>query len=107
MTLTSKVPACNDISQQVKIAELWIRIRIGSAVLDPNPYWECGSGSRSMEIDQNLQVNLVSWFCKYVYYSLTRIGLVPWIQNRIRIRTEINSWNQIRNRMETNADPQH
>jgi hypothetical protein len=29
----------------------WIRIR----------FWECGSGSRSMEIGQNLQINLV--FC--------------------------------------------
>jgi hypothetical protein len=23
------------------------------AVLDPDPYWDCGSASRSMEIDQN------------------------------------------------------
>jgi hypothetical protein len=43
-------------------AVLWIHIliRINLAVLDPDPdrYWECGSGSRSMEIGQNLQ-NLV------------------------------------------------
>jgi hypothetical protein len=37
---------------------LWIRIQL--AVLDPDPYWECISGSRSMEIDQNLQINLVN-----------------------------------------------
>jgi hypothetical protein len=29
---------------------LWSRIRIHLAVLDPDPCWECGSGSRSMEI---------------------------------------------------------
>ncbi len=34
-------------------------MRIHLDVLDPDPYWECGSGS--MEIDQNLQINLV--FC--------------------------------------------
>jgi hypothetical protein len=43
---------------------LWIRIRIDLAVLDPNPdpYWECesGTGSRRMEINQNYQINLVS-----------------------------------------------
>jgi hypothetical protein len=41
----------------------WIRIHF--AVMDPypDPYWECGSGSgsSSMETDQNLQLNLV--FC--------------------------------------------
>jgi hypothetical protein len=37
---------------------LWIRTRIyrgihiDLAVLDPDLYWECGSGSKSMEIDQ-------------------------------------------------------
>jgi hypothetical protein len=39
---------------------LWIRIRIHFVVLDPDPYWEYGSGFRIMEIDQNLQINLVS-----------------------------------------------
>jgi hypothetical protein len=39
---------------------LWIRIPINLADLDPDPYWVCGSGSRSMEIDQNLQINLIS-----------------------------------------------
>jgi hypothetical protein len=38
---------------------LWIRIqiRINLYVLDsgPGPYWECGSGFRSMEYDQNLK----------------------------------------------------
>ncbi len=40
---------------------VWIRIRIYLAVLDLDPYWECKSGSRSMEIDQNLQINTVSF----------------------------------------------
>ncbi len=31
---------------------LWIPIRIDLAVLDQDPYWKCGSGSRSMEIYQ-------------------------------------------------------
>ncbi len=30
---------------------IWIRIDL--AVQDPDPYWECGSGSRGMEIYQN------------------------------------------------------
>ncbi len=43
---------------------MWILIRIDLVVLDPDPYRECGSGSMSMEIDQNLQINLVSCFSK-------------------------------------------
>ena len=36
-------------------AVLWIRIHIDLALLDPDldPFWECGSGSRSKEIDQS------------------------------------------------------
>jgi hypothetical protein len=53
--------------------ELRIRIRNSEitslAVLDPDPYWECGSGSRSMEIDQNLhKKNLVSCLSKRLLY---------------------------------------
>jgi hypothetical protein len=51
-----------------------IRIRIDLAVLDtdPNPYWECGSGSgpRSMNIGKYLLINLVACpksFCTFVY----------------------------------------
>jgi hypothetical protein len=40
----------------------WIRSHL--AVLDPDPYWECRSGFRSMEIDQNSQINLVSCLSK-------------------------------------------
>jgi len=37
---------------------LWIWNRIDLAVLDPepDPYWECGSGSRNMETVQNLKI---------------------------------------------------
>ncbi len=46
----------------------WIRIHL--VVLDPDPYWECGSGSgsRSKDINRNLQINLVSClgFCTFV-----------------------------------------
>jgi hypothetical protein len=34
----------------------WVRIHW--AVLDPDPYWECGSGSRSMEILKKLTKTL-------------------------------------------------
>jgi hypothetical protein len=37
-------------------------------VLGPDPYWEYVSGSRSMEIDQNLQINLVSCLSKRLSY---------------------------------------
>ncbi len=53
-----------------------IRIRIDLAVLDPDPYWECRSGSRSMEIDQNKQINLVSCLSKRFLYS-TFVVIVP------------------------------
>jgi hypothetical protein len=45
---------------------LCIRICIHLAVPDPDPYWECssGSGSRSLEIDPNSQINLVSSLSK-------------------------------------------
>jgi hypothetical protein len=51
-------------------AVLWIRIHLDLAVLDPDPYWECvpGSGSRSKEIDQNLQINLVFCLSKMLFY---------------------------------------
>jgi hypothetical protein len=46
-------------SGSVLVMVSWILIRIGYSVLDPDPYWECGSGSgsRSMEIGQ--RVNLI------------------------------------------------
>jgi hypothetical protein len=31
-----------------------IRIQIDLALLDPYPYWECESGSKSKDIDQKL-----------------------------------------------------
>jgi hypothetical protein len=57
------------------------------AVLDPDPYWylECASGFRSMEIDKNLQVNLVSClsFERLLY-------LCMYVSRRIRIRLDPN-----------------
>ncbi len=38
------------------------------ALLDPDPYRECGSGSRSKEIDQNLQINLISRLTRKLFY---------------------------------------
>jgi hypothetical protein len=43
-------------------------IRIDLAALDPDPYWECGSGSRSVEIDQNLQISLVFLSLKKTFF---------------------------------------
>jgi hypothetical protein len=67
----------------------WIRIHL--AVLDPypDPYWEWGSGSLSMEIDQNLQINLVS--CRRLRFGSAwiRIGLAPWVQISIEIKSSI------------------
>jgi hypothetical protein len=34
--------------------------------LDPDTYWECGSGSRNKETDQNLQINSIT--SAQVYY---------------------------------------
>ncbi len=65
---------------------LWIRIRIHLAVLDPDPYWECGSGS--MEMDPNKPR-----FNKKIQFSVTRILIRLGLANWIRIRT--------------NTDPQH
>ncbi len=101
----------------------WIRIHL--AVLDPYPdlYWECGSGSRSssMEIDQNLQINLVFRFCTlhvYVFGPIlptlstfscknsTFCDLKVWPgpgsgSGSAWIRIGLNSWNRIRIRIET------
>jgi hypothetical protein len=46
----------------IRIRTAWIHIHLG--VLDPDPYWECGSISRSMEIDQSLQINLISYILR-------------------------------------------
>ncbi len=54
--LRRKARALNKLPRalgQIK-AVLWIRIRINLAVLDPDPYWECGSGYKSMKIDQQI-----------------------------------------------------
>jgi hypothetical protein len=57
------------IFDETSLSVLWIRIRINLALLVPDPYWECGSRSRNrkMEIDQNLQINLVSCLLKQTF----------------------------------------
>jgi hypothetical protein len=35
------------------VFRIWIGIRIDFVLLDPDPYWECGSGSNSKGINQN------------------------------------------------------
>jgi hypothetical protein len=51
---------------------LWIRIRMDShsfgCILDPDPYRECRSGSSSMEIDQNFQIDLLYCLSKRYFY---------------------------------------
>jgi hypothetical protein len=44
---------------QLKAVFRILKVRIDLVLLDPDLYWECGSGSRSKEIDQNLQINLI------------------------------------------------
>jgi hypothetical protein len=112
---------------------MWRNVsRLSSSVVDPDPYWKCGSGSGSIEIAQNLHKTWFSafqkGFCifegmffwtftyfKYIFHlklnflwlqSLTRIRI--WIRIGlapwIRICIEIKWW--IRIRIEANADPQ-
>jgi hypothetical protein len=79
----------------------WIRIHL--AVLDPDPYWECGtgSGSRSMKIGQSL-VSTVYFSCKIKLFVTQMSDQDPdpnlpgsafvffsWIRIRTRIRIEI------------------
>ncbi len=80
----------------------WIRILL--TVLDPDLYWECGSRSRSMEIDQNLQINLVSCLSKrFLYLSRYRYcrvwptvcDLDPHLFISLRILLRIKSWIRI------------
>jgi hypothetical protein len=47
------------------------------ALLDPDTYWECGSGSRSKEMGQNYQINLIFSLSKWVGV------LLFWIRIRI------------------------
>jgi hypothetical protein len=47
----------------------WILIHIDLAVLDPDPYWECGSGSKSMEIESQKLTNK-SGFLPFKYAFL-------------------------------------
>jgi hypothetical protein len=59
------------------------------AVLDPDPYWECGPGSRSTEIDQNLQINLVSSLIKKAFCTV--LGMFFDIQNKIQLFVTLKS----------------
>ncbi len=53
----------------------WIRIHL--AILNPDPYWEwgSGSGSRSMKIGQNFQINLASCLSKRLLYLRSYVFL--------------------------------
>jgi hypothetical protein len=52
----------------------WIRIVL--ALLDPDPYGECGSGSGSKEIDQNQQINLIPSRSKRLPTVPTHAGMI-------------------------------
>ncbi len=59
LLLSVRCSYCNSATRCVQyIAVLWIRIRINLALLYPYSYWECGSRSRSNDIDHNKQINL-------------------------------------------------
>jgi hypothetical protein len=49
---------------------LWIRI--GLAVLDPDPYWECGSGSRIMDLAKMTNESGFLPFKRLMYLYLRR-----------------------------------
>jgi hypothetical protein len=81
----------------------WIRIH--STFLDPNSYWEWGSGPRNIEIDQNLLINLVFclskrllYLCMYVFltydtylaYFACKNSIFCDFLTRIRIRIRLN-----------------
>ncbi len=53
-----------------------MRIRIDLSLLDPDqdPYWECGSGSKSKEVYQNLLINLISHISKQAFEYGTYVG---------------------------------
>ncbi len=90
---------------------------IDLALLDPYPYWDCGSGSRSKEIDQINLISILSqrllflrmyvlWPINYIKYlfhvnilwrqSLTKIRIrmhgSAWVLTWIRICNEVESW---------------
>jgi hypothetical protein len=64
----------------------WIRIDL--AFLDPDPYWELGSRSRSKKIDQIKQINLISslptfvcfltYYPHEVYFFLVKSNFLRW-----------------------------
>jgi hypothetical protein len=66
-----------------------------------DPYWECGSASGSMEIDQNKHMNLVSClliilfissFLRYVFWPITYFYVIfnfLWFKNLTRIQIQI------------------
>jgi len=69
---------------------LWIRIRIDLAVLDPDPYWECGSGSRSMDIDKDLPIHLVSFLSKRLLYLRRQVfGTIDYFKCIFHVRFQL------------------
>jgi hypothetical protein len=57
---------------------------------DPNPYWECGSGSRTMKIYQNLQINLV--FClskRLLYLRMYVFRLITYFMNIFHVKIQL------------------
>ncbi len=105
---------------------LWIRICIDLALLDPVPYWECGSGYRARESTKIYKYfqhfpkdvcTYVSTVCimtyyphkEYFSYSNFSDGKV-WLGSGSGfawIRIESTPRIGIRIRIEANADPQH
>jgi hypothetical protein len=65
-----------------------IRIRINFGRLNPDPHWECGSGSRSANYPQKYKKGIF-------------LPSKPWIW----IRIDLKCWARIR--IENNADPKH
>jgi hypothetical protein len=73
--MTTRLPA-------VQFHEIWYRktsvvdrIPIDYAVLNPDPYWECGSESRRMETDQNKPNS-------QPFKKAFGVGLLPTVEDR-------------------------
>ncbi len=62
---------------------------VKTSVVDPDPYWECGSGSSSMEIDKNLKINLVSFLSNnHLYLRWYVFGPIAYFKYILHVKNQ-------------------